>query len=367
MEDMTKVGIVGCGNICGIYVKNLSGLFETVEVAAVADMLSERAAAVAQEHPALSVLTVEEMLASGDIDIILNITPPRAHADVAMAAIKAKKHVYNEKPLAISREAGAGMLCAAGDAGVAVGCAPDTFLGAGYQTCRKLIDDGWIGTPVAATAFMTGHGPEGWHPDPQFFYQSGGGPMFDMGPYYLTALVSLLGPARRVTGSARISFARRTITSKPLFGKVVEVEVPTHVTGAVDFASGAVATIITSFDVWAANLPRLEIYGSEGSLCCPDPNTFGGPVRMMRAGGEWAEVPLSHGYAENSRGLGVADMASALRTGRAHRASGELCRHVLDIMHAFQDASDSATHSQLETTAPRPSALPLGLVKGRVD
>ncbi len=203
-----------------------------------------------------------------------------------------------------------------------MGSAPDTFLGGGLQTCRKLIDEGAIGEPVAAVAFMTGHGPEGWHPDPEFFYRPGAGPMFDMGPYYLTALVSLLGPIVRVTGSTRISFPERTIGSGPKQGQKIVVETPTHVAGVLDFAGGAVATIITSFDVWAANLPCIEIYGSEGSLSVPDPNTFGGPVRIRLAGDkEWREVPLTHGFTENSRGLGVADMASG-DPGRAS-ASGQ--------------------------------------------
>jgi predicted dehydrogenase len=367
MADKVKVGVVGCGNISGIYLQNMRDVFEILEVAACADIIHERAEEKASLHPGVKALSVDDLFADGEIEIVVNLTTPDAHAEVAQRAVEAGKSVYNEKPLTIKRAEADLLLETADKNGVLVGGAPDTFLGAGYQTCRKLIEDGWIGAPVAATAFMTCHGHESWHPAPEFYYQVGGGPMFDMGPYYVTALVSLLGAARRVTGSARITFAERTITSEPLYGKVVNVEVPTHIAGVVDFESGAVATVITSFDVWAANLPCIEIYGSEGSLSCPDPNTFGGPVRVMRAGGEWAEVPLSHGYAENSRGLGVADMASALRSRRPQRASGELCRHVLDIMHAFHDASDSGKHAELETTAARPSPLPLGLRKGIVD
>ena len=230
------------------------------------------------------------------------------------------------------------------------------------QTCRKLIDDGWIGQPVAATAFMLCHGHESWHPAPEFYYQVGGGPMFDMGPYYLTAMVALMGPVRRVTGSARITFPERTITSQPLYGKKVRVEVPTHIAGVLDFANGAIATLVTSFDVWHAEVPRIEIYGTEGSLSVPDPNGFGGPVRLRRAGAsEWSEIPLTHGYTKNSRSIGVADMAYALRTHRPARASGELTVHVLDIMHAFHDASREGRHIEMASTCNCPAPLPLGL------
>ena len=287
---------------------------------------------------------------------------------MARSALAAGKHVYNEKPLAVTGEDGRALLSAADKAGLRIGGAPDTFLGAGLQTCRKLIDDGWIGQPVAATAFMTCHGHESWHPDPEFYYKPGGGPMLDMGPYYLTALVALMGPVKRVTGSTRIPFPERLITSRPKSGTKITVEVPTHVAGVLDFAGGAVATIITSFDVWAANLPRIEIYGTEGSLSVPDPNGFAGPVRLRRAGDEqWADVPLTHPYAENSRGIGVADMACALRSGRDHRASGELACHVLDVMHAFQDASEQGRHVHPESTCRRPAPLPTGLRTGTLD
>ncbi|MHC4248917.1 MAG: Gfo/Idh/MocA family protein, partial [Planctomycetota bacterium] len=230
--------------------------------------------------------------------------------------------------------------------------------------CRKLIDDGAIGTPVAATAFMTCRGHESWHPDPEFYYKAGGGPVFDMGPYYITALVNLLGPVKRVTGSARVTFPERTITSKPKAGAKIAVDVPTHVAGVLDFASGAVATIIMSFDVWAASLPRIEVYGSEGSLSVPDPNGFGGPVRLWRASDrEWREAPLTH--AGNGRSVGVADMAAA-RSGRAHRASGDLAYHVLDVMHAVHEASAAGAHVELASTCERPEPMPEGLAEGEV-
>ena len=363
----TKVGIIGCGNISGIYFQ-AGKTFDILDIVGCADLIPERAQAKAEEHGCRAYASPEALLADPEIEIVMNLTIPNAHASVALAAIAAGKSVHNEKPLAITREDGKKMLEAAKAKGVRVGCAPDTFLGGGIQTCAKLIDDGWIGEPIGATAFMMCHGHESWHPDPEFYYKVGGGPMFDMGPYYLTALVALMGPAKRVTGSTRITFPERTITSAPKFGTQVVVDVPTHVAGIVDFANGAVGTIITSFDVWAAELPRIEIYGTLGTLSVPDPNGFGGPIRIKRAGAkEWSDVPLSHGYQDNSRGIGVADMAYALRSGRAHRASGELANHVLDIMHAFHDASDQGKHIELQSKCARPQPLPMGLRHGLLD
>lgn len=361
-----KTAIIGCGNISGIYFQ-AGQTFEILDIVGCADLIPDRAKAKAEEFGCRAYASVDELLADPDIEIVMNLTIPVAHAEVAFKAIDAGKSVHNEKPLAVTREDGRKMLELAKARGVRVGCAPDTFMGGGIQTCVKLIDDGWIGEPIAATAFMTCHGHESWHPDPEFYYKAGGGPMFDMGPYYLTALVALLGPMRRVTGSARITFPRRTITSQPKFGQVIEVDVPTHVAGVMDFANGAVGTIIQSFDVWAAQLPGIEVYGTEGSMSVPDPNGFGGPIRVRRYRGEWTDMPLSHGYQENSRGIGVADMAYGLRSGRAHRASGELAYHVLDVMHAFHDASDSGRHVILESSCERPAPLPMGLRHGTLD
>lgn len=366
-QQPVKIGVVGCGHISGIYLE-ANRKFEILDIVACADIDAERAKAQAEKYEIPRTCSVEELLADDEIDIVVNLTVPKAHVEVNLAAIKAGKSVHTEKPLAIAREDGIESLRAAAAKGVRLGAAPDTFLGAGLQTCRKLIDDGAIGEPVAATAFMAWHGPEGWHPDPEFFYQHGGGPMFDMGPYYLTALVHLMGPIRRVTGSTRVTFPERTITSKAKFGRKIKVEVPTHVTGVLDFASGAVATMITSFDIWSHSLPRIEIYGSEGTLFVPDPNTFGGPVYIQRMGAsERSEVPLTHGYSENSRGMGVADMAYALRSARPHRCSGELAYHVLDVMHSFQDASDGGRHADVESTCSRPAPLPVGLLEGTLD
>jgi predicted dehydrogenase len=352
-----KLGMVGCGNISEVYLRNLCS-FADVEVAAVSDMDLQRARDRAQQFGIPRALAVDALLAEPDIEVILNLTIPKAHADVAMAALRSGKNVYNEKPLAVGREEARKVLDLAAEKGLRVGCAPDTFLGAALQTSRQLIDSGTIGTPVGATAFMISHGHEDWHPDPAFYYQPGGGPMFDMGPYYLSALVSLIGPIRRVTGSAQISFLERTVTSPPKFGSTIRVEVPTNIASVVDFANGAVGTMLMTFDVWRAGLPHMEIYGSEGTLRIPDPNNFGGSVELWpRDAREWRTVPLINNLTQNMRGLGVADMARALREGRPHRANGELAYHVLEIMHAAHDASREERHIKLVSTCERP--LPL--------
>jgi predicted dehydrogenase len=361
-----RAGIIGCGNISPVYFE-AANTFPALRIVACADLDPARAQARADQY-GVRALSVEALLADPAIELVINLTIPRAHHQISMAVLDAGKHLYSEKPLAIAREDGKELLDTAAAKGLLLGCAPDTFLGAGLQTCRKLIDDGWIGTPVAATAFMVCHGHEGWHPDPAFYYQVGGGPLFDMGPYYLTALVHLLGPMRRVTGSARTTFPERLITSQPRRGTHIAVEVPTHVAGVLDFAGGAIGTMIMSFDVWAAELPRMEIYGTEGSLSVPDPNTFGGPVRLRRAGAEsWSEVPLSHGYAEQSRGLGAADLVHALRFGRPQRASGALAYHVLETMHALHRSSNEGRHVDITSSVPRPEPLPLGLAPGELD
>ncbi len=365
MTSKVNVGIIGCGNISDRYFQ-WCARFDILNVSACADLDMSRAQAKADQYR-VRALTVEQLLADPDIQIVINLTIPQAHTEVDLAAIAAGKSVHSEKPLALTREDGKRILDAARAKGVLVGCAPDTFLGGGLQTCRKLIDEGWIGTPVAATAFMVGHGHESWHPDPAFYYKAGGGPMLDMGPYYLTALVHLLGPVKRVTGSSKITFPQRTITSQPKYGQIIDVDVTTHLAAVLDFTAGAVGTVIMSFDVWSHNLPRIEIYGSEGSLSVPDPNTFRGPVKIRRAGAdEWSEIPLSHSI-EVERGIGVADMAYALTSGRKHRASGDLAYHVLDVMLAVDDASRTGRHIDITSTVERPAPLPLGLPKGQLD
>lgn len=353
------VGIVGCGSISGIYFQNLCQIFEQVSVKACADLDRSRAEAKAETFPGVKICSLDDMLADPEIDIIVNLTTPQGHYDVAMRSIQSGKHVYTEKPLTLTCDEGQRLRRAAAEAGVRIGNAPDTFLGAGIQTCRRLIDDGAIGTPIGAQAFMLCRGHERWHPDPAFYYQPGGGPLFDMGPYYLTALIALLGPVRRVTGSAGISFPERTITSEKRRGQIIKVEVPTHITAALDFASGAIASLTTSFDVWASCVPHIEIFGSEGTLHVPDPNGFKGPVRLKcPAADTWQEMPLTAPFSENSRGLGVAEMANAILNGHPHCASGDLAYHVLEIMHAVLNASEQGRHVEIDSPVERPAPLP---------
>ena len=354
-----RVGVVGCGVISGIYFQNLTK-FDAVEVVACADLIPAMSQAVVDKYPSIKAVSTEQLLADPLIDIVVNLTQPKFHHEVMKAGVQAGKHVYGEKPLSVEYADAAELLSLADRAGVRVGGAPDTFLGAGIQTARALIDEGAIGEPIAASAFFTSHGVENWHPAPGFYYQRGGGPMLDMGPYYLTTLVNLLGPAKSVTGSVRATYAERTITSEPLNGTKIEVEVPTHVSGTVDFESGAIATVLTTFDIWGAKLPFIEIYGSEGSLSVPNPNNFGDPVQILTCEkSEWEDVPVTRPFAANSRGLGVADMATSISNGEPHRASGALAAHVLEVMHAFGLSSDSGGRIDLTSTCVRPAPLPV--------
>ena len=364
-----NIGIVGCGNISAAYLRTVRA-FRILEVVACADIDSDRAIAKAAEFEVPRACTTAELLADPTVQIVVNLTTPQSHAEISLAATAAGKHVYSEKPLAVTREDGQTILDVASDAGVRVGCAPGTFLGGGLQTCRKLIDDGAIGRPVACSAFMMSHGHETWHPDPEYYYKAGAGPMFDMGPYYLTALTTLLGPVKRIAGSAGIQIPERTITSEPHYGDKIVVETPDHVTGTLTFENGAIGTLITTFATWHSQLPRIEIYGTEGTLSVPDPNTLRGPVGLCPAGErEFVDAPLSHGHTDNANmwGIGVADMAHTIVSQREHRATGEQAFHVLDIMQGFLDSSASGTYYAVESSMNRPAPLPLGLEEDLLD
>ncbi len=359
-----RIGLVGAGKISGAYLDTLARL-PGLRLTAVTDLNRARAEAAAKTAEASSetakgvavAASAGELMAREDVDAVLNLTIPAAHAEVALAALAAGRHVYGEKPLSGTREEADAILGAAGRAGLRVGCAPDTVLGPGTQTARRAVDDGLIGTPVAATAFMATAGPEVWHPDPEFYYRPGGGPLLDMGPYYLSALVHLLGPVVRVTGAASRPRAQRSIGSGPRAGGRFAVEVDTHVTGVLEHRGGALTTLLMSFDVHAARLPRIEVHGSEGSLSVPDPNTFDGPVELWR-GGTWEPLAPSAGYLGSARGYGLADMARALVEGRPHRTSAELARHVLDVMLTLLDAVRERVSLPVGTTCSRPEPVP---------
>jgi hypothetical protein len=351
------IGIIGCGNISAAYLHAMAD-FHMLEIRALADLNLDAARAAAAPR-GLRACTVDELLRDGGIEIVVNLTTPAAHVEVGLQAIAAGKHVHSEKPLGLSVADAYRLLEAAARRGLRVGCAPDTFLGGGHQTCRQLVDAGAIGRAVAGSAFFMCPGHERWHPAPAFYYAAGGGPMLDMGPYYITALVNLIGPVARVAGITSRAHRQRTITSEPLRGRTIQVDVATHVAGTLEFASGAVVSMATSFDVPKHRHTPIELYGTEASLLVPDPNRFGGPVELARAGGDWQAQPIEHRYADgNHRGVGVADLALALRNGTPQRCSGELALHVLEVMEAFQISSDSGHHVTVHSRPPRPAPVP---------
>jgi predicted dehydrogenase len=369
MVEPVRMGVIGCGAISGAYL-GMAKNFPIVEVAACADLDLDRARAQAETFGVSKVSSVDDLLRDESIELVMNLTVPKAHAEIAMRAIEAGKHTYAEKPFAINREEGRKVLEAAKRRGVKVGCAPDTFMGAGLQTARKLIDDGAIGKPVAFTAFMMGRGHEHWHPSPEFYYEVGGGPMFDMGPYYLTALLNLFGPVKRIMGMASIALPQRTITSEPKRGKVINVETPDHVVGTMEFENGAVGTIIQSFAM--PNAPDqdkqpIRVYGTTGTMRVPDPNQFDGPVHVRgRDETEWREIPHAFptGY---GRSIGAADMAYAIRSGRPHRASGDLAFAVLDLMAGFLESSERGSAVTPTSRFARPAPMPTDLPFGTLD
>jgi predicted dehydrogenase len=351
------VAIVGAGAISDAYLRNLT-TFPDVEVLGVADLDAERAQTKAGAYGIPVAGDVDTILALPEVEIVVNLTIPAAHAAVATAALRAGKHVYGEKPLTLDPKEGDKLLAEAAARGLRVGNAPDTFLGAGLQSAKRALASGMIGTPMAATAVMQSPGPESWHPNPEFLYQRGAGPLFDIGPYYLTTLIAMMGPLSKVAATARQARPHRVIGSGPKGGTSFAVEVPTHVMALIDFVGGASASSTFSFDS-PANVTMIEIIGTEGTLSLPDPNTFAGPLRVRGAGdGDWRDLPLEG--TTIGRGLGVLDMARTLRADLPHRASGTLALHVLEAMTAIIESADRGEFRHLETTAPEPDPLPPG-------
>lgn len=352
------VGMIGCGNISAQYLKNIPGL-SSLRLVAVADLDSDRAREVAAAHEGVRALTVPELLADPEVDVVLNLTIPAAHAEVSLAAIAAGKHVYGEKPLTATVAEGRQVLAAAAAAGVRVGCAPDTVLGTGTQTAREALDRGLIGRPVSATATMVGPGHESWHPSPDFYYVDGGGPLMDMGPYYVGSLITLLGPVRTVYGAASRTRSERVIGSGVRAGEHIPVTIDTHVTGILHHESGAISTLIMSFDGVATAAPCIEVHGEAGSLIVPDPNGFGGEVRLRTLGSrEWEVLPVAAGYQGAGRGTGLNDMANTPE-GTQARAGGQVAFHALEIMESVLASARTGSSVTLSSSCERPAVVSL--------
>lgn len=355
---MKKIGIVGQGNISGIYLSNIGHMFPNIVVAGTCDLVREKAETMAKLFGVPRIYRdMYELFDDPEVDIVLNITRPNDHYGVTKAALLAGKHVYSEKPLATYLALGKELVALAKERGLYLGGAPDTFMGAAIQTARKCIDAGMIGTPVGGMVHMLSHGCESWHPDPFFFYKKGGGPMLDMGPYYTTALLNLLGRASEVTAFGRASFPERIITSEPHNGEKISVEVETFTSGAIRFASGAIVSMTMSFDTWMDRSDMIRIFGSEGTLLVPDPNCFGGCVQCIRPDYSIVDIPLQFPYTENSRGLGLSDMADAIENGRLHRANSMQQLHALELMLSF--AESERTHAPVTLTTPYERTAPM--------
>ncbi|WP_460796135.1 Gfo/Idh/MocA family protein [Microbacterium sp. GXF0217] len=351
-----KVGIIGCGNIAAQYLATFSRL-SSVELVAVADLVPERAAEVAARMPGVRALSIDELLAEPSIRLVVNLTIPAAHAEVALRIIAAGKEVYTEKPLTSDAESAAAVLDAAAAAGVWVGCAPDTVLGTGIQTARKAVDDGLIGRPISATATMMTAGHERWHPNPDFYYLPGGGPLLDMGPYYVSALIQLLGPVASVIGAGSRTRSERVIGSGDRAGERIPVEVHSHITAVLTHESGALSTVVMSFDTVATKASNIEVHGETGSLVVPDPNNFDGDVQLRALGGDgWETLPVAAGYIGAGRGVGIHDRAVA--GAEAARASGTIGYHALDVMLSVLRAADEGGSVIVESTCERPEPVP---------
>jgi predicted dehydrogenase len=354
---MLQIGIVGSGFISRAYLRAAQD-FPSLRIIACSDVNFAAAEEKAREF-GVKAQSVDELLADPAIDLVLNLTVPQSHGSISLRAVKAGKHVYSEKPLALSTKEADELVAVAQSCGKRVGVAPDTFLGGGQQTARRMIDSAEIGTPIGGTAFILLPGHEHWHPNPDFFYQPGGGPVFDMGPYYLTALVNLLGPVRCVTSIGRRTLNEREIQSGPRKGDRIPVSILTHFNALLEFENGPVVSFHASFDVQAHTHWPIEIYGTEGTLQVPDPNTFGGPVRLLKRGKPVAEIPLTHGFSDrNYRIIGVADMDKAIESRKPHRASVELGYHVLEVMEAIVTTGDHGSPVAISSRCEMPVALP---------
>ncbi|WP_159588077.1 Gfo/Idh/MocA family protein [Chelativorans xinjiangense] len=367
MSKKLGVGVIGCGNISAAYMR-LSPLFRGIEIRACADMNAEAARLRAEEFN-LRQETVDGLLQADDIDIVVNLTIPAAHYEVSRKAIEAGKHVYSEKPFVLSVEEGKALATLATEKGVRVGSAPDTFLGGAHQLARHLIDTGAIGKVVSGTCHVMSHGMEHWHPNPDFFFKPGAGPVLDIGPYYITNLIQLIGPVKRVAALASIPTKERVILSEPRKGEKISVETPTTIHAIMEFASGAIVTLGASWDVWHHKHTNMELYGEKSSLHVPDPNFFGGDLVVTDEveivdEPQW-EHPLGIANQEgkdgrglaNYRAAGLADMAIGILEGRPHRCSLDMSLHAIDVMTSILKSGETGGFVDLTTTCERPAAL----------
>lgn len=351
----TRIGIMGCGIISDIYIKNFQGMHsDVVELVAISSRHIERSRAVADKYGIPYAMEPEEFYSSDKFDLVVNLTVPKAHYEVCKKSLEAGKHIYTEKPLSLNYDEGEKLIKLAEEKGLYLGGAPDTFMGAAIQTARAAIEGGAIGRPIGFTAFMICHGWENWHTNPDFYYAKGGGPMYDMGPYYLTALVNMLGPVSAVSSMASNLITERQVQIGPRKGEPIPIETPTHIAGTVKLENGAVGSMITSFDLWAVephDLPRITVYGTKGSLVVPDPNFFGGSVRVLDGeSGVWSELPHINAYTENSRGLGVRDMCLAIAEGRPARANAHMMNHVVEVMDAFLESAETGREVGIDSS-----------------
>ena len=367
MAKKLGVGVIGCGNISAAYFM-LAPLFKGIEMRAGADLDVKMAQARAKEF-GVRASSVADLLASDDIDIVVNLTIPAAHYEVSKAILDAGKHVYSEKPFVLSVREGQDLKKRADRKGLRVGSAPDTFLGGAHQRVRSLIDGGKVGRVTSGTCYVMSHGMEHWHPNPDFFFQPGGGPILDIGPYYITNLVQLIGPVKRVAALAATPASERTITSKPRFGEKIKVTTPTTIHALMEFENGATVTFNASWDVWKHGHAPIELYGEEGTIFVPDPNFFGGDVMMTNRNDAVKKLPKwehafavpnqqhAQGMMANYRASGLADMALGILEGRPHRCSLELSLHVIDVMTGILRSGETGRFVAMRTTCERPEAL----------
>ncbi|WP_205521422.1 Gfo/Idh/MocA family protein [Phaeobacter sp. LSS9] len=364
------IGIIGCGNISLTYLKMIP-LFSGMTLRAVADINPEAAQARAAEH-GLRAETVEGLLAAEDIAVVVNLTVPEAHYPLTRRILEAGKHAYSEKPLALTLDQAMALRDLAGQRGLRVGSAPDTFLGGSHQLARAMIDEGRVGRVIGGTCHVMSRGMEHWHPNPDFFFQPGGGPVLDLGPYYIANLIQLLGPVRSVAAMTAASFPTRTIGNGPRHGEEIPVDTATNIHALLEFETGAIITLGASWDVWTSSHPNMELYGTKGTLQLPDPNYFGGVVRMSEGDGDL--TPLApeddHPFAQpnetrpdgrrqaNYRAAGLADMVAAITQNRPHRCGIELAAHTVDVMMAILKAGETRAWVATTTSCPRPAPLP---------